>query len=253
MAKRALALAPDLAEAHVALGVFHYYGFREYEPALTEFHRAIELLPNNSQALQFIAAVHRRQGKWNAALEELKRSLDQDPRDANNASTIAETQTLLRHWKDADEMAGHSLAIDPQNPKTLYASPAAGWGLPLLPLLEALARDDPKQSRFQMHLAQCYLALNRRDPAKQILEAGQMDVSFPKEVYTETVGGQEFYVMEALMHAPGLDIQGRPAGVDQNRERLIGRRDRHGIAAGCRDGDRAGRIGYLGRCPIRGI
>jgi tetratricopeptide (TPR) repeat protein len=39
-----------------------------------------------------------------------------------------------------------------------------------LPLLEDLAKNDAKQSRFQMHLAQCYLALNRRQEAKQILE-----------------------------------------------------------------------------------
>src|ERR1043166_891210 len=46
LAKQAVTLAPDLAEAHVAMGVFHYYGFREYEPALTEFQRALELQPN---------------------------------------------------------------------------------------------------------------------------------------------------------------------------------------------------------------
>jgi predicted AlkP superfamily phosphohydrolase/phosphomutase/Tfp pilus assembly protein PilF len=40
-----------------------------------------------------------------------------------------------------------------------------------LPLLEDLAKNDPKQTRFQMHLAQCYLALSRRVEAKQILEA----------------------------------------------------------------------------------
>ncbi len=45
MAKQALALAPDLGEAHVALGLFHYYGFREYEQALAEFQRALELQP----------------------------------------------------------------------------------------------------------------------------------------------------------------------------------------------------------------
>jgi tetratricopeptide (TPR) repeat protein len=39
-----------------------------------------------------------------------------------------------------------------------------------LPLLEELAKNDPKQTRFQMHLAQCYLALSRREAAKQILE-----------------------------------------------------------------------------------
>ena len=40
-----------------------------------------------------------------------------------------------------------------------------------LPLLEDLAKNDPKQTRFQMHFAQCYLALSRRAEAKQILEA----------------------------------------------------------------------------------
>lgn len=112
MAKQAVTLAPDLSEAHVAMGVFHYYGFREYDPALTEFQRAIELQPNNSLALQFIAAVHRRQGKWNATLDELRKALEQDPRDANIASTIAETHLMLRNWKDAEKMARHSLALD---------------------------------------------------------------------------------------------------------------------------------------------
>jgi TolB-like protein len=79
MAKQALTLAPDLAEAHVALGLFYYYGFRDYEPALTEFRRAIELQPNNSLALGFVAFVHRRQGKWDRTLEELKRSIDLNP------------------------------------------------------------------------------------------------------------------------------------------------------------------------------
>src|SRR5947199_10623321 len=78
MAKQAVTLAPDLAEAHVALGLFHYYGFREYEPALAEVQRALELRPNYSLALQFVAFVHRRQGKWDRTLDELKRSVDQD-------------------------------------------------------------------------------------------------------------------------------------------------------------------------------
>lgn len=113
LANQAVTLAPDLAEAHIAVGAFHYYGFREYEAALTQFQRAIELQPNNSVGLQFIAAVHRRQGKWKSTLDELRQALDQDPRDANISSTIAETRLLLREWKNAAEMARQSLAIDP--------------------------------------------------------------------------------------------------------------------------------------------
>jgi TolB-like protein/Tfp pilus assembly protein PilF len=113
MAKQALTLAPDLAEAHAALGVFHYYGFREYEPALTEFHRAIELQPNYSLASQFIAFVHRRQGKWDLTLNELKRSIDLSPRDANLTGSVAETYAFLREWKQAEDLARHALTIGP--------------------------------------------------------------------------------------------------------------------------------------------
>ena len=96
LAKQALTLAPDLPEAHVAVGLFHYYGFREYEQALTEFQRALELRPNYSLALQFIAFVHRRQGKWDRTVEELKKSIVQDPGDAYVQGGLAETYIFLR-------------------------------------------------------------------------------------------------------------------------------------------------------------
>jgi TolB-like protein/Tfp pilus assembly protein PilF len=113
LAKQALKLAPDLAEAHVALGLFYYYGFREYEPALTEFRRAIELQPNNSLALGFVAFVHRRQGKWDRTLEELKRSIELNPRDPYIMGGLAETYVFLRMWKEAEDAARRALTIDP--------------------------------------------------------------------------------------------------------------------------------------------
>jgi tetratricopeptide (TPR) repeat protein len=113
LAKQALTLAPDLPEAHVAVGLFHYYGFREYEQALTEFQRALELRPNYSLALQFIAFVHRRQGKWDRTLDELKKSIVQDPGDPYVQGGLAETYVFLRMWKEAEDIARHALTIDP--------------------------------------------------------------------------------------------------------------------------------------------
>ena len=113
LAKQALTLAPDLPEAHVAVGLFHYYGFRQYEPALTEFQRALELRPNYSLALQFIAFVHRRQGKWDRTLDELKKSIVQDPGDPYVQGGLAETYVFLRMWKEAQDVAQHALTIDP--------------------------------------------------------------------------------------------------------------------------------------------
>jgi TolB-like protein/cytochrome c-type biogenesis protein CcmH/NrfG len=115
MAKQAVTLAPDLAEAHIALGLFHYYGHREYEPALTEFQRAIELQPNNALAIGFVAFVHRRQSKWDRTLDELKRSIELNPRDPYMLSGVGETYVFLRSWKEAEDKARPALTIDPHD------------------------------------------------------------------------------------------------------------------------------------------
>ena len=49
-AQNAVKLAPALAEAHVSLGIVYYFGHRQYDDALAEFRRAIELQPNNARA-----------------------------------------------------------------------------------------------------------------------------------------------------------------------------------------------------------
>ena len=79
----ALALAPNSPEAHSALGLFFYWGHRQYEAALTEFNRTLELQPNNALAQQYCAAVRRR-GEWERSLADLQRAQELDPRDAGN-------------------------------------------------------------------------------------------------------------------------------------------------------------------------
>ena len=113
MAKQAGSLAPDLAEAHIAIGLFHYYGHREYESALTEFQRALLLQPNNALALSFVGFVHRRQSKWDLTLNELKKSIELDPRNAYTMGGVAETDIFLRRWKEAEEFGRRGLTIDP--------------------------------------------------------------------------------------------------------------------------------------------
>src|SRR3984893_16079801 len=51
--EHALSTAPNLAEAHIAYGLFYYFGRRAYPEALAELARAIELQPNNSVALEY--------------------------------------------------------------------------------------------------------------------------------------------------------------------------------------------------------
>jgi serine/threonine-protein kinase len=112
---RALALAPNSPEAHFALGLFFYWGHRQYEMALTEFNRTLELQPNNALARQYCAWVYRRRGEWERSLADSQRAQELDPRDAIISRNIGATYLALRLWKNAERAALRALAIDPHN------------------------------------------------------------------------------------------------------------------------------------------
>jgi serine/threonine-protein kinase len=112
---RALALAPNSPEAHFVLGLFSYWGHRQYEMALTEFNRALELQPNNALARQYCAAVYRRRGEWERSLADFQRAQELDPRDTTIATGIGQTYLALRLWEDAERAELRALAIDPHN------------------------------------------------------------------------------------------------------------------------------------------
>src|SRR5947199_3215045 len=112
---RALALAPNSPEAHSALGSFFYWGHRQYQMALTEFNRALELQPNNALARTYCAWVYRRRGEWERSLAEFQRAQELDPRDEQIPQNIGATYLALRQWKDAEQAELRAIAIDPDN------------------------------------------------------------------------------------------------------------------------------------------
>ena len=111
-AEHALRLAPNLAEGHIALGFVFYWGYRQYDEALGEFQHALELQPNDSRALIYSAAVHRRQGEWERCLSEFQRAGQLDPREAVVPASIGTTYLQLRRWKEAERAARHALTLD---------------------------------------------------------------------------------------------------------------------------------------------
>jgi TolB-like protein/class 3 adenylate cyclase/Tfp pilus assembly protein PilF len=115
MVEQALALAPDLAEAHIALGEFYYYGHRQYDQALSEFQHAVQLQPNNVRAREYCAFIHRRQGQLQLALSELQKCAQQNPRDDLLAAQIGGTYSGLRMWSEATQSLERSLALNPNS------------------------------------------------------------------------------------------------------------------------------------------
>src|SRR2546421_4636959 len=111
----ALAIAPDLAESHVSLALFHYMGHREYEQALPAFQRALELQPNHADARKYSGYVYRRMGQWERSLVEMAKAEELDPRDDAIPANIAASYGNLRQWNDAKRAASRSLTLHPHN------------------------------------------------------------------------------------------------------------------------------------------
>lgn len=111
-ADSALALDPDLPEAHAALGHYHYWGRRDYEAALEQFGIAERVAPSARWVLSGIAAVRRRQGRMEEALDYFERSRDLQPRAATAVAAVAETLFLLRRFAEAAEEHETALEIE---------------------------------------------------------------------------------------------------------------------------------------------
>ena len=165
-AMRALALQPELPEAHLAMGYVHYWGQRDYAAALAEFGAARKSLPNDANVLKAMARVHRRQGNLLQAIPEFEQATLLDPRDTDLAREIGVTLACLRRYAGADAAFARSIALSPDN---AYAYVYRAGALQLSGDVEAArevlaavpAELDPQGA---VSLQRCYLAMAMRQP-----------------------------------------------------------------------------------------
>jgi len=124
-AEAALRLAPELPQAHVAMGLAHFWGRRDYRRALEEFRVALKGLPNDARVWQLIGTVHRRLGNWDEVLAAFEKATQLNPRDAQLFFGFGGyTYQLMHRYADAVRAYNRALSIAPD----LYdAALAKGW------------------------------------------------------------------------------------------------------------------------------
>jgi serine/threonine-protein kinase len=114
-AAEALRLQPNLSEGHFALGQCYFWMDQNYEAALKEFAVAAKLAPSNTEPGQLVAAVRRRQGRWQESLDEYGRIAALDPQNPNVARNLLITNTALRRWPEAMQAVQRWQAIAPDS------------------------------------------------------------------------------------------------------------------------------------------
>src|SRR2546426_998297 len=110
---RALALEPDLPQAHVALAQYYYWGLRAYDQALAELGIARKALPNDPSVVEMSMSIHRRQGKWGEAVAEGEREVALDPHSPNARYNLSLTYLYQRRYPEAAKTIDRLIATAP--------------------------------------------------------------------------------------------------------------------------------------------
>src|SRR5438445_1532332 len=95
-AETALTLQPNLGEAILAKGSYHYACLKDYDTAAHYFEQARQFLPNSSRIPESLAYVARRRGQWDRSESYFNEAERVDPRNAYLLGQHAQSYILLR-------------------------------------------------------------------------------------------------------------------------------------------------------------
>jgi TolB-like protein/Tfp pilus assembly protein PilF len=118
-AETALTLQPNLGEALIAKGYYHYSCLKDYDTAVRYFEQARQFLPNSSRIPESLAYVARRQGHWEQSESYFKEAERLDPRNVTVLTSRAATYIILRRFPEALRKLDQVLDITPDDMDTL--------------------------------------------------------------------------------------------------------------------------------------
>ena len=113
-AEAALRLAPELPQAHIAMGIAHYWGRRDYRRALEEFAIALERMPNDADLWASIGYVHRRLGNWEKVAAAFEKTTQLNPRNVFLYHELGGVTCLVMHrYAEAVRAYDRALSLAP--------------------------------------------------------------------------------------------------------------------------------------------
>jgi TolB-like protein/Tfp pilus assembly protein PilF len=114
-AERAIALDPELAEAHTSLAAIRHRYDWDLKAAEAGFRRASELNPGYVTAHQWYANLLAEQGRHDEALREARRAVELDPLSPLMQRTLAYAHYMARRFEEAENKARDVVELDPRS------------------------------------------------------------------------------------------------------------------------------------------
>ena len=193
-AETALTLQPNLGEAVLAKGYYHYSCLKDYDTAVRYFEQARPLLPNSSRIPESLAYVARRRGQWDKSEAYFNEAERLDPRNAYLLGQHAQSYLLLRRFPESLRKLDQVLNITPDDVDTLVfkgvIAQAEGDLARAAALLAPLHPDADDTSAFE---TQVYQAILERRPAPAISRLKEI-LATPNPALGYTNGELRFFL-----------------------------------------------------------
>ncbi|HVR25949.1 MAG TPA: winged helix-turn-helix domain-containing protein [Candidatus Polarisedimenticolia bacterium] len=167
--ERALALNPNLAEAHTQMGRIKRQLDFDWAGGDASYQRAVELEPGNPEAVSAAASSAAMVGRFDEALRLNRRAVDLDPLNAGSWEILAETEFFMGQLNQAVADCKKALELNPD----VFPGPLMlgkiyvlqGRPQDALPEIERV-RDEPQRA-FLYAIA--YYALSRKEESDAAL------------------------------------------------------------------------------------
>jgi len=155
-ALKAVALAPDLADGHLALAFYFHYGLLDFTRANEEYEQALGLAPGNARILQWYGRFAATMGHKEAGIAAARRAVILDPLNRSTHSGLGLALFRARQYDAAVAAFQDALALDPDAAFIYAFRGLAYYSLGNLQSAQSSCESKPEDSTSQQCLAVVY-------------------------------------------------------------------------------------------------
>ncbi|MEJ2371196.1 MAG: tetratricopeptide repeat protein [Gemmatimonadales bacterium] len=221
---RALALDPELSEAHSARGAL-LRAELNFEEAEAAYLRALALNPGSAEEHRRYSLLLSDLGRYDEAAQEARRAVELDPLSTLNREGLAAALLFARDWDGVVEESWKLIELEPRDPIAYYN---AGYGHSMrgeheeaIAALQKARELDPGDTYNTAGLAWAYARAGDRDEALALLakvpeqgamlkeiaivyaQLGELDLAFE---YLERVAAEDPGMLGELRVDPTADV-----------------------------------------------
>jgi serine/threonine-protein kinase len=174
--EKAIALAPELGEAHAAMAGIWERGYLDFARAQAEYDRALALSPNDTEVLLRSGTFFVTQGRAEAGLSNIRSAIALDQLNPEGYARLSIGLTYAHQYREAIEADERTLQF---NPSDFAVKNSRGMNYLLLGELDAAREscDTPKRSwQGRLCMSILYDKLHRQSEAEAELAAMQAEL-----------------------------------------------------------------------------